>query len=109
MAEYTSNPTTYNCCSDYRMNKLSINPKRAILTLIFILNMDERDFDKPGLWEKYEENGLDVCPICKERIWGNRVIETFCLHRFHVSCLLHQIVYHNLKFCPEEDCNMKIF
>lgn len=103
MVEYV--PFDPTCCGS------TVTPKRAILTLALILSHDFRnDHGKQGFWIDYTEDELeDTCPLCKAPLHGGIVIEASCLHRFHYDCLMHKVAVHDMRFCPDMECRMRIY
>lgn len=102
MAEFI--PYDDTCCN------MMVTPKRAILTLILLLNHDfKRDRLRQGFWVEYDDDPEECCPICNKLIKNETVVETSCLHRFHFDCILHKICCHDMKFCPDADCGLRIF
>lgn len=100
------------CANDPQAQWVANNtaPKKAILTLILILNHDlKRDINKQGFWIDYQEDEEDACPICNRPLMGELTLEASCLHRYHYDCLMHQIIVHDDRFCSDPDCGMRIY
>lgn len=115
MSEYIPKLNSCNTCTNTNKNfpvtanKIEPTPCRTILSLVMILNHDQRDGNKQGFWEIYNDDIFETCTLCHEKLFGHRTIETSCLHRFHYNCIMHHVIIHNMKHCPDNECKFRIF